>query len=112
MIPLGDGRPEASHPAKLSATSAEDLCNAIWATAARQASFTDRKAALEALVRGHLKIQGFSVFSKSEETAFIGNIRGCGSDQALRELVESFAGKYRLLDSALLHSVRVNANLV
>lgn len=66
----------------------------------------------ETLVRDNLRIDGFSIFSKTEETAFIDSIRACGSDQALRELSDIFAVKCRLLEAALFHSVRANANLV
>ncbi len=110
--PAADSQPESSHPSKLSGTPGDGLYNAICATTSGQTSLADRKTTLEALVRSNLKIDGFSIFSESEVTAFIENVQGCGSDQALRELVDIFAGKYCLLESALLQGLRANANLV
>jgi len=75
-------------------------------------SLADGKAALETLVRNHLTIDGFSIFPKTEEAAFIDNIRGSSSEPALRELLQIFVARYRLMDAALLQSVRANANLV
>jgi hypothetical protein len=71
-----------------------------------------QESGLETLVRNNLRIDGFSVFSRTEETAFIDDVRGCCSDQTLRELFDIFAAKYGLLNDALLQSVRANANLV
>lgn len=110
--PAANSQPESSHPSKLLGTSGDGLYNTICTTTHGQTSLADRKTTLEALVCGNLKIDGFSIFSESEETAFIENVRGCGSDQALRELVDIFAAKYCLLESALLQGVRANANLV
>ncbi|MFZ2159045.1 MAG: hypothetical protein WAV72_23385 [Bradyrhizobium sp.] len=107
-----DSQPESSHPSKLSGTSKDGLYNNICATTSGQTSLADRKTTLEALVCGNPKIDGFSIFSEGEETAFVENVRGCGSDQALRELVDILAGKYCLLESALLQGMRANANLV
>ena len=91
---------------------ADDLYNAMRTTAACQAPLVDRKMALESLIHTHLKIGGFPVFSENEQTAFIADLGGCCSDQALLDLADAFASKYRLLNAALLQSVRVNANLV
>ncbi|QWG18292.1 hypothetical protein KMZ68_25740 [Bradyrhizobium sediminis] len=110
--PAADSQPESSHPSKLSGTPGDGLYNNICATTSGQGSLADRKTTLEALVRGNLKIDGFPIFSEGEATAFVENVRGCGSDQALRELVDILAGKCGLLESALLQGMRANANLV
>lgn len=107
-----DRRPAIFRPGKPSGMPADDLYNAMRTTATCQAPLADRKAALESLVRTHLKIDGFPVFSRNEETAFIADLRGCCSDRALLDLADDFACKCRSLNSALLQSVRVNANLV
>lgn len=107
-----DGQPETSHPLKLSGTSGDGFYNTIYTTTSCQTFLADEKTAFEALVRDHLRIDGFAIFSKAEEISFIDSIRASGSDQALRELFDIFAAKYRLLEAALFQGVRANANLV
>ena len=71
-----------------------------------------RKRLLKRSFAINLRIDGFAIFSKAEEISFIDSIRASGSDQALRELFDIFAAKYRLLEAALFQGVRANANLV
>ncbi|MGY4307899.1 hypothetical protein ACVIJ6_005142 [Bradyrhizobium sp. USDA 4369] len=107
-----DNQPEASHPPELSGTPSDDSYSTLWTTTSGQTLLADQKAAFETLVRNNLRIDGFSIFSKTEESAFIDNVRSCCSEQALRDLLDIFAVKYRSLSDALLQSVRANANLV
>lgn len=77
-----------------------------------QTSLAEKKQAFESLVRDNFGIVYSSIFSGTEETAFIDKVRGCCSDQALREFSDIFASMYQLLNAALLHRVRANANLI
>lgn len=106
--------PETSYPINLFGTPRDDddFYKTIWMETSCQTSLADKKVAFESLVRDNLSIDRFSIFSSAEETAFIDNVRGCCSDQALLELFNIFAAKYCLLNDALLQSVRANANLV